>query len=142
VCRLEDSGVGPSTLALLDRTFVYEFHIPSYVHCLFFLSEHLLTSPSILGPFLFDLVPTVVPLNIEHHCVGLSLARLTLFTLLFLLFPTHSSVVYLFLIVSAQMYKYLCACLAEKQATVAQSSPLVLVCMLGDRAPSSPSPFT
>jgi len=79
VCRLRDGGVGLSTLALLDRTFVYEFHIPSYVYCLFFLSEHSLASPSTLEPFLFDLVPTVLPLNIEHRRVGLSLARLTPF---------------------------------------------------------------
>jgi len=29
-------------------------------------------------------------------------------------------------------YKYLCACLAEQQATVAQHYPLLLVCVPGD----------
>lgn len=35
--RLKDGEVGPSTLAMLDRIFVYGFYIPSYIYRLFFL---------------------------------------------------------------------------------------------------------
>ena len=60
--------------------------------------------------------------------MGLSPARLIPFHLTFSSFSTHSLVAYLFLIVSAQTYKYLCTRLAEMAGNCGPRFPLSRVC--------------
>jgi len=117
----------------------------------FFSYQNIRSLPPYLSIPLFDLTLTVAPLkqftllhaiwDIECRRVGLSPARPIPFYLSFSLVSTHLLVAYLFLIASAQTYKYPCACLAEKQATVAQDYPSFLVCVPGNRGPSLPFPI-
>jgi len=91
--RLEDSEVGPSTLALSDR-IVYRFHIPLYIYHLFFLSEHSLASSSTLELPYLTLHPPLYPL-ISKITVQPVIGKTNPFTFPFSLYSTHLLVAYL-----------------------------------------------
>ena len=143
------------TTALSDRIIVYRIFTYSLVRLLLsFLSEHPLAFPFYLSslPYstsrplsrpghdalaFFQIRTPIV--SCLHHRAGLSPAWH--FPLLFIILLTTIGSI-LVSIASPSPYTYPCARLAEKQATVAQDSPLLLVCVPGDRSPFPPSfPF-